>query len=154
MKNIIKLLLLIIIGVFGVAYWQWNKPRETASNKKAEVIISIDTLYAAFQANDSLAFSTYQNKVVQISGLLDRVEKQGEGANQSNFAVLLSKTNGIEAKFSFPDTASNKILTDLVKKQVVLKGFFAGFNYDAMMPEMGGTFEFNQSAIIQNKTHE
>ena len=154
MKNIITLLLLIIIGVFGVAYWQWNKPRETASNKKAEVIISIDSLYAAFQANDSLAFSTYQNKVVQISGLLDRVEKQGEGANQSNFAVLLSKTNGIEAKFSFPDTASNKILTDLVKKQVVLKGFFAGFNYDAMMPEMGGTFEFNQSAIIQNKTHE
>ena len=154
MKNIITLLLLIIIGVFGVAYWQWNKPRETASNKKVEVIISIDSLYAAFQANDSLAFSTYQNKVVQISGLLDRVEKQGEGANQSNFAVLLSKTNGIEAKFSFPDTASNKILTDLVKKQVVLKGFFAGFNYDAMMPEMGGTFEFNQSAIIQNKTHE
>jgi len=154
MKNIITLLLLIIIGVFGVAYWQWNKPRETASNKKTEVIISIDSLYAAFQANDSLAFSTYQNKVVQISGLLDRVEKQGEGANQSNFAVLLSKTNGIEAKFSFPDTASNKILTDLVKKQVVLKGFFAGFNYDAMMPEMGGTFEFNQSAIIQNKTHE
>jgi hypothetical protein len=154
MKNIITLLLLIIIGVFGVAYWQWNKPRETASNKKAEVIISIDSLYAAFQANDSLAFSTYQNKVVQISGLLDRVEKQGEGANQSNFAVLLSKTNGIEAKFSFPDTASNKILTDLVKKQVVLKGFFAGFNYDAMMPEMGGTFEFNQSAIIQNRTHE
>ncbi len=154
MKNIITLLLLIIIGVFGVAYWQWNKPRETASNKKAEVIISIDSLYAAFQANDSLAFSTYQNKVVQISGLLDRVEKQGEGANQSNFAVLLSKTNGIEAKFSFPDTASNKILTDLVKKQVVLKGFFAGFNYDAMMPEMGGTFEFNQSAIIQNQTHE
>ena len=154
MKNIITLLLLIIIGVFGVAYWQWNKPRETASNKKAEVIISIDSLYAAFQANDSLAFSTYQNKVVQISGLLDRVEKQGEGANQSNFAILLSKTNGIEAKFSFPDTASNKILTDLVKKQVVLKGFFAGFNYDAMMPEMGGTFEFNQSAIIQNKTHE
>ena len=153
MKNIITLLLLIIIGVFGVAYWQWNKPRETASNKKAEVIISIDSLYAAFQANDSLAFSTYQNKVVQISGLLDRVEKQGEGANQSNFAVL-SKTNGIEAKFSFPDTASNKILTDLVKKQVVLKGFFAGFNYDAMMPEMGGTFEFNQSAIIQNQTHE
>ena len=91
---------------------------------------------------------------MQISGLLDRVEKQGEGANQSNFAVLLSKINGIEAKFSFPDTASNKILTDLVKKQVVLKGFFAGFNYDAMMPEMGGTFEFNQSAIIQNKTHE
>ena len=154
MKNIITLLLLIIIGVFGVAYWQWNKPRETASDKKAEVIISIDSLYAAFQANDSLAFSTYQNKVVQISGLLDRVEKQGDGANQSNFAVLLSKTNGIEAKFSFPDTASNKILTDLVKKQVVLKGFFAGFNYDAMMPEMGGTFEFNQSAIIQNKTHE
>jgi hypothetical protein len=154
MKNIITLLLLIIIGVFGVAYWQWNKPRETASNKKAEVIISIDSLYAAFQANDSLAFSTYQNKVVQISGLLDRVEKQGEGANQSNFAILLSKTNGIEAKFSFPDTASNKILTDLVKKQVVLKGFFAGFNYDAMMPEMGGTFEFNQSAIIQNQTHE
>ena len=154
MKNIITLLLLIIIGVFGVAYWQWNKPRETASNKKAEVIISIDSLYAAFQANDSLAFSTYQNKVVQISGLLDRVEKQGEGANQSNFAVLLSKTNGIEAKFSFPDTTSNKILTDLVKKQVVLKGFFAGFNYDAMMPEMGGTFEFNQSAIIQNQTHE
>ena len=154
MKNIITLLLLIIIGVFGVAYWQWNKPRETASNKKVEVIISIDSLYAAFQANDSLAFSTYQNKVVQISGLLDRVEKQGEGANQSNFAVLLSKTNGIEAKFSFPDTASNKILTDLVKKQVVLKGFFAGFNYDAMMPEMGGTFEFNQSAIIQNRTHE
>lgn len=154
MKNIFTLLIIIIIGVFGVAYWQWNKPRETASNKKAEVIISIDSLYAAFQANDSLAFSTYQNKVVQISGLLDRVEKQGEGANQSNFAVLLSKTNGIEAKFSFPDTASNKILTDLVKKQVVLKGFFAGFNYDAMMPEMGGTFEFNQSAIIQNKTHE
>ena len=154
MKNIITLLLLIIIGVFGVAYWQWNKPRETASNKKVEVIISIDSLYAAFQANDSLAFSTYQNKVVQISGLLDRVEKQGEGANQSNFAILLSKTNGIEAKFSFPDTASNKILTDLVKKQVVLKGFFAGFNYDAMMPEMGGTFEFNQSAIIQNRTHE
>lgn len=154
MKKVLILLLLIVIGVFGVAYWQWNKPRETASNKKAEVIISIDSLYAAFQANDSLAFSTYQNKVVQISGLLDRVEKQGEGANQSNFAVLLSKTNGIEAKFSFPDTASNKILTDLVKKQVVLKGFFAGFNYDAMMPEMGGTFEFNQSAIIQNKTHE
>lgn len=154
MKKVLILLLLIVIGVFGVAYWQWNKPRETASNKKAEVIISIDSLYAAFQANDSLAFSTYQNKVVQISGLLDRVEKQGEGANQSNFAVLLSKTNGIEAKFSFPDTASNKLLTDLVKKQVVLKGFFAGFNYDAMMPEMGGTFEFNQSAIIQNKTHE
>lgn len=154
MKKVLILLLLIVIGVFGVAYWQWNKPRETASNKKAEVIISIDSLYAAFQANDSLAFSTYQNKVVQISGLLDRVEKQGEGANQSNFAVLLSKTNGIEAKFSFPDTASNKLLTDLVKKQVVLKGFFAGFNYDAMMPEMGGTFEFNQSAIIQNNTHE
>jgi hypothetical protein len=154
MKKIIILLLLILIGVFGVVYWQWNKPRETASNRKSEVIISIDSLYSAFQSNDSLAFATYQNKVIQISGLLDRVDRQGDGANQSNFAVLLSKTDGIEAKFSFPDTNSNGILSNLVKKNVVLKGFFAGFNYDEMMPEMGGTFEFNQSAIIQNKTHE
>jgi uncharacterized protein YfaA (DUF2138 family) len=154
MKKIIYLLIIILIAVFGVAYWQWNKPRETAENKKAEVVISIDSLYTSFQSNDSLAFATYQNKVIQISGLLDRVERQGEGTNQSNFAVLLSKTDGIEAKFSFPDTSSNGILSNLVKKNVVLKGFFAGFNYDAMMPEMGGTFEFNQSAIIQNETHE
>ncbi len=154
MKKIIYLLIVIILAVFGVAYWQWNKPRETASSKKAEVVISIDSLYSAFQTNDSLAFARYQNKVVQISGILNRVEVQGEGENCSNFVILKSKTEGIEAKFSFPDTTTNSELSGLVSKKVVLKGFFAGFNYDAMMPELGGTFEFNQSAIIQKNTHE
>jgi len=154
MKKIITLLLLIIVAVFGVAYWQWNKPRETAANKKPEVIISIDSLLSSFLKNDSLANVSFQNKVIQISGILDRVEYQGEGDNLSNFAVIKSKTEGIEAKFSFPDTLSQSNLQKSVSKPVVLKGFFAGFNYEASMPEIGGTFEFNQSAIIQNDTHE
>jgi uncharacterized protein YfaA (DUF2138 family) len=154
MKKTLLFLLLILLGVFGVVYWQWNKPRETANDKKADVVISLDSLYSEFQKNDSLAFATYQNKVIQISGLLERVEIQGEGTNRSNFAILKSNVDGIEAKFSFPDTTLNLTLAKELKKQVVLKGFFAGFNYDAMMPEMGGTFEFNQSAIIQNNNHE
>jgi uncharacterized protein YfaA (DUF2138 family) len=154
MKKILLFLILILLGVFGVVYWQWNKPRETANDKKADVVITLDSLYSEFQKNDSLAFATYQNKVIQISGLLERVEIQGEGTNRSNFAILKSNTEGIEAKFSFPDTTLNLTLAKELKKQVVFKGFFAGFNYDAMMPEMGGTFEFNQSAIIQNNNHE
>jgi len=129
-------------------------PEKPLTVKKADFVISLDSLYSEFQKNDSLAFANYKNKVIQISGVLERVEMQGEGENKSNFAIIKSNTDGIEAKFSFPDTSLNLTLAKELKKQVVFKGFFAGFNYDAMMPEMGGTFEFNQSAIIQNNNHE
>jgi hypothetical protein len=143
-KILLAVLALALIGG-GIAYYQFNKPRETAAEKKADVVLSVDSLFSSFQSDETLANKTYLNKVIQIEGVLT----SSEMANGHTTCTLTSATDGVVATFMLTDSIPASEMAQLVGKKVQLKGFFAGFNYDSMMPEMGGTFEFNESALIK-----
>lgn len=145
MKKILLAILAVALIGGGIAYYQFNKPRESASEKQADVVVSVDTLFASFQKDETVANKTYLNKVIQIEGTL----ASSEMANGHTTCTLSSATEGVVAKFTLTDSIPASEMADLVGKKVQLKGFFAGFNFDAMMPEMGGTFEFNESALIK-----
>lgn len=130
MKKI--LIALIIIGAAGgaIAYYMYNKPKKDYSNVKAEIKISANALFAAFNEDEQKANATYQNKVVAVEGTIAQLDK-----NQKGETVIYLSTDdpmfGIQFTMLPSDSANyNKLVVD---QHVTLKGLCTGFTNDVIL---------------------
>lgn len=78
MKKI--LILAAVLGLIGGAYglYMYNKPAESAANKKVDVTVEAAALVSAYKADESTANTTYLNKVVLASGTVAAVTSEGD----------------------------------------------------------------------------
>jgi uncharacterized protein (UPF0333 family) len=129
MKKKLLIILIVIVGIVASVYFYAYKDHKDIAASEADFALTAAGLQNEFTENDSLATTKYQNKVVQVEGLITNVDA-------STKSIVID--DKIYAQF---DTA---LPTNLeVKKKVTLKGRFLA--YDDLVEE----FKMDQSSIVE-----
>lgn len=132
MKKIIYavIILAIIGGAYG--YYEWNRPVASNAEKTAEITLSAADLEAAYTANEAEANTKYNDKLVQVSGVVSKIETEAGktsiylNTNNPMAAVICELENGSDvSNIKEGDNVSIKgkptgILSDVVLVQCVL----------------------------------
>lgn len=123
-------ILLAILGLVSVAvyFYAYQGHRDIAT-ADADFKVSIASLQNEFTANDSLATAKYQNKVVEVSGLITTIEPETK-------SIVID--NKVYAQF-------DSVLPSSLKKdtKTTIKGRFLA--YDDLVEE----FKMDQSSIVE-----
>ena len=125
MKKII--ITLLVLGVIGGAYglYLFNKPSEDVSNKKVEVTITATELLKSFKDDETVANSTYLNKVILVSGVVKSVSIEGTIQNILIESNDLMST--VSCEMSEPAESVN------TGDKVMVKGQCAGYLIDVVL---------------------
>lgn len=129
MKKKLLLLAVLVLGILICGYFYIYKSHRDVAAASADFTFTVADLQQEFTTNDSLANLKYQDKVVQINGIITTVEPE-------------SKSIVIDEKvFAAFDTALPKEIKSGMK--ITLKGRFLG--YDDLLEE----FRIDQSSVIE-----
>lgn len=109
MKKIIYILIAIIL-VAGSAYYYtfiYSKNHHRNAQEETGIVISSDSLVAAYQTNETEANKKYLNKAVEVTGSIISINKDqtnhitvvlGKADAFSNVAITLTNTTPIQNK--------------------------------------------------------
>ena len=118
-RNILFIVLGIIIAGLVFAYFIWNKPHQDVKDAKA---ISTDatSLYNSFLNDSANANSTYLNKIIKVSGVVNKVS-----LNQQKQQIILLNTSvpGASINCTMEQNSNNIKEGD----KVILKGICQGY---------------------------
>jgi hypothetical protein len=130
MKKIVKLIVVVFLAGLTVAFlgykFIYNKPHRDFEKAKSDFIISGGELFHQFKNSSQQASQRYNGKVLQINGLLNRVETP----DSLTIAVFVFDEGmfgdeGIRCTM-LPNYA--KKTRDFEGKEVTLKGYCTGYN--------------------------
>jgi len=74
-----SLVLLLVVAIGG--YWQYNKHKRNLTAETADLSISATDLYKQFLENEAQANQQYLDKVVQVRGSLQTINRESGGLN-------------------------------------------------------------------------
>ncbi|MEX0811615.1 MAG: hypothetical protein WD048_05305 [Chitinophagales bacterium] len=135
MNNKIKILIvLIILGIGGgaIGYYMYNKPHENIENKKATYTLSTDDLMAEFETTEEEAKEKYKDKLLQVNGTVQGINKSDDGGITILFAS--SGTSMGNVKAGLQKESAGKAADLKSGDEVTIKGRLNGVN---KMDEMG-----------------
>jgi hypothetical protein len=133
MKKIIyAVLLLIIISVSTVYYYVfvYSKNHHRDVQQETSIIISTDTLIAAYEASDSLANLKYLNKALEIKGNI--ASKDTNTAGQ--ITLMLGDTDPFKKKV-FVTLNTKTPITQKIGDTITVKGKCTGNLSDVVITE-------------------
>jgi hypothetical protein len=136
-----KYLLLVLAAAFTVVaiygYKEFNRKTADVSNMKPQIIISVDSIVAAYASAEDAANKKYLGKTIQVSGIIAEVNNQqdtllnivlGNAENMNNVSCLLDKKQLENLKYC------------TVGKFISIKGICTGFLADV---------ELNRCVIVK-----
>jgi hypothetical protein len=128
-KTILIILLLVAIGGASTAYYMWNKPKRTAADEKPAASMSADDLLLAFQNDENKANASYLNKIIEVSGIVVKKEKDDSGSE----VVYLETTDvfGLVSCTMIPGTTCDASEGQETK----LKGICTGYLSDVVLTQ-------------------
>lgn len=126
-KIIIGISLSLTIASF--VYYYAYKPHRDISSENADYVVTIDGLEKEFTSNEKLAYTKYQNKIIELTATITSVEKA------SNGIVLDEKVFA-----TFKDSLPTNII---VGEKVKIKARFLGYD------ELLGEFKIDQSTVVR-----
>lgn len=142
-------IILIILDVgFGVWYGlkEYNRVNKDLSNVKADIKISAMALISEYDVNDSVSNQKYLGKVVEVNGMIKRIEKDDTGY----YTIVLGDTTTLSSVRCAMDTAHHKDAALLAEgSSAIVRGNCTGFNKDEM--GLGSDVILNRSVIIKDK---
>lgn len=77
----IVLIVILALAAVGVGYgtYLWNKPHRTAEDEKPFATITANDLFIEFSSDEKMAWEKYQDKIIQISGVVEEVKTDASG---------------------------------------------------------------------------
>ena len=119
LKYTLGFIVIVVIAGAGFAWWVYHKPHRNINNEVA-VKVSVNTLLDAFKQNEKTASSQYNDKVLELSGIVKEASKNEAG----NWVINIENdlhTGSITVAFS--------ALQDAVQPfdSIVYKGICAGY---------------------------
>ena len=119
LKYILGFIVIVVIAGAGFAWWVYHKPHRNINNEVA-VKVPVNTLLDAFKQNEKKASSQYNDKVLELSGIVKEASKNEAG----NWVVNIENdmhTGSITVAFS--------ALQDAVQPfdSIAYKGICAGY---------------------------
>ncbi len=124
-KILIAFFLIILIGA-GVGYYYLQKEVAPLDEVEPDFRLTADELYDAFEADETAAGEKYIDKVIEVSGKVDRFTAQEAGVN-----IVLSAENAIAGgvNCAFTDPPSKLEPGTAIK----IKGKCQGFLLDVVL---------------------
>ena len=119
LKYTLGFIVIVVIAGAGFAWWVYHKPHRNINNEVA-VKVSVNTLLDAFKQNEKKGSSQYNDKVLELSGIVKEASKNEAG----NWVINIENdlhTGSITVAFS--------ALQDAVQPfdSIVYKGICAGY---------------------------
>jgi hypothetical protein len=116
--------LCILIGA-AWAFYLYSKPHASAADKKTDVVIGADSLYASFTNDEAGANKKYINKVAEVSGIVQDISV----SDRKPVVFLRTSGPGVINCLMAMDSAT---VFSTIKKntQAVIKGKCSGYLLD------------------------
>lgn len=129
---IIALLAALVAGIVG--YLQFNKRTASLAGADPDAIVTADALFAAYEADEATADSLYRDKVVEVTGSIERIESDSTGTTVT-LSAQDAMIGGVNCRFEagttpdLPSTGASVtlvchcqgLLLDVVLNRCVLK---------------------------------
>lgn len=127
-KKLLYLFLIIAVAAVSLYLYIYKDHRNIAT-ETADFSITVSSLKQEFVANDSIATAKYQDKTIQIAGMLTNIDAENKSitVDEKLFATF---TQNLPKELS-------------VNKPIKIKGRFLG--YDDLLEE----FKMDQTAIVE-----
>ena len=141
-KRIIWTLIIIAVALGGFyGYKEYTRTNKKLTNIKPDFIISADSLINEFETADSVAYKKYDNKVIEVSGVI-------KNSSSENFTILLGDAGKLSAVKCELDTSFRKdAQIPAIGEPAVVKGHFVGFQKDEMMG-LGTDINLNRCVFV------
>jgi len=127
---IITLSLVIIVGIgVTVGYIMFNKKPANLADKKPDIVIDAPSLVIDYSQNMGVADSTFLNKIIEVSGIVEQSSKSQEGT----VTILLTGVQGSGVSCNIPVKEGVKIVEPKVGDSIVVRGQCTGFLMDVVL---------------------
>ncbi len=125
MKKVLLVLLALAALGAGIGFYMFNKPLTSTQSMKTDHKIQSNALLTAFEENEVEANAKYLDKVIEMTGEIDKVEIKDE--KTSVYIATDNPLSSIIFQLEQP-------LEDLSEGQVVtLKGICTGYLMDVVL---------------------
>lgn len=128
-KNVFYILLGATLAVAAIGYYYYNKPTESVSNLNSDYITTAKDLYQEFDTNEEEATKKYQNKVLEVSGVVDSISTNEQGSK----IVILNSAGGMGAVCFELDTSILSMKSCEKGQLVTIKGICSGKLLDVIL---------------------
>ena len=116
-------LCLLIGGAWG--FYEYSRPHASAGDKKTEIIISADSLYASFSNNELSASKKFIGKIAEVAGVVQDI------AISNKKPVVFLRTSGLGVINCLMATDSATVFSTIKKSvEIVIKGKCSGYLMD------------------------
>lgn len=119
--------LLMILGATGGAFglYMFNKPIQSTTKLKTDFTMNAETLLNVFEKDETEANSKYLDKVIEVKGSVQKVEKSDE-----KITVYLD-TENIMSSIIFQLEDHNEVINE--GEEITLKGICTGYLMDVVL---------------------
>jgi hypothetical protein len=139
-KIIIVILALVVIGG-GYGLYKYNEGPRTAAQEDAFAKLTAPALYAEFLASPDSTTAKYREKILEISGTIEKIESDAKGAQVINLV-----TNGEDGGIMSATLEAGKTTTAKEGESIKIKGIVAGYMADDLL---GGEVQLTQCSLVQ-----
>jgi tRNA_anti-like len=128
MKKIILSLLAVGLIGGGIGYYQYNRPLATMSESKAAITTDAQTLFNAYEINETDANAKYNGKVVSVAGKVKEVTKA------EKVTIVLETESAMSSVLCNLDPTAQHAKIDFQPGETVkIKGECTGFLMDVIL---------------------
>ena len=124
---LIILALAVIVGVSIGFRLYYKKPANT-EDLKANASVSVDKITSDFKTDSAKARKKYNNDVIDMSGTIDKTEKDQAGHIYVDFVA-----NNVKVQCLIEDDAKADAEGVKAAQTINLKGKFTGYTFDEMI---------------------
>ena len=124
---IIGTIFFIILIVFGIGFYMYNKPRQSAANEAAVGSLTAALLFKQYQENEHVADRNYLGKVIEVQGVLSTISQDDK------LDILFLSSGNPAGGINCQLFAGNKNNTLKVGDAITVKGKCTGFLMDVNM---------------------
>jgi hypothetical protein len=130
-RKTILILSIVIIGIIiGLIALRWVfRPAESSvKSEKADIIIDAAALVSQFETNETEANNTYNDKVVQVTGIIESVTEDELGIN-----VTIKKPEDMSGVICSFDKQTVTKEAFIVGQSTTIKGRCTGYLMDVVL---------------------
>lgn len=129
MKKKLFIAIVLIVGILLSVYFYAYKDHRNIATAEVDFSVTVSDLQKEFAQNDSLATVKFQNKVIQIQGIITSVDAQSK-------SLVIDEKIYAQFDTNLPSSVE-------VNKKTTIKGRFLA--YDDLVEE----FKMDQTSVIE-----
>lgn len=138
---LIGLVIVVLVAAY-VWFFEYNKPHKNIEEAKAEYTFTIPEVVSEYSGDFSKANTTYNGKVVEITGEIDRVIP-----NDSISSIVFKSDNDYEIFCEVYPRNNDEALKLAPSEKVTVKGFVSGAEAPDEMLEIGGVIRMKKCSF-------